>query len=96
MHSGKPHPNQTGYQSGMRPAGMRPAVGRRGSTSNRTRGTRILRIIMDLHFVHFVMTAQAPSLRNGQSGAEYKKSAFQADSLYFLSIENKARSLINR
>jgi dihydrofolate reductase len=45
-----------------------------------------------LHFVHFVMTALAPSLRNGQSGVEYVKSAFQADFTYFPSVENKAQS----
>src|SRR6266545_2981931 len=48
--------------------------------------------LVKLHFVHFVMTALAPSLRNGQSGVEYVKSAFQADFTYFPSVENKAQS----
>jgi len=53
---------------------------------------RLIDALLELHFVHFVMTAQAPSLRNGQSGVEYVKSAFQADFTYFPSVENKAQS----
>jgi hypothetical protein len=39
-----------------------------------------------LHFVHFVMTALAPSLRNGQSGVVYFRSALSMSASKSLAI----------